>query len=177
MDPVSASRGIATIAYAPGAATHSDFSKARIGGCVIDSRSRRANGSSNTSSRIRTRSSDPSGSITPAPNRLAISESAGWPSPTTCLAAMSASTTVTPQFSKMEVTALLPEATPPVTATTKPAISARRDPAQICSQQVRTADELDPAGDREVRAEGDLGGAILALHQQPGRADDGADQG
>src|SRR5690606_16463102 len=150
---------------------------------MIASSRRLASASWKIRRRIAARSSSPLACSTPAPNASTTSRKPSDPFATALRAATSASATNTPKASKRRWTSLFPEATPPVSPTMNSLIPRLYAPpapllqeAEVPADEGVAPEEGDPAGDGEVGAEGDGGGAVAPAGRQPHRADDRAYQ-
>src|SRR5690349_18654986 len=105
-----------------------------------------------------------------APKRPAMAARARSPRATTARAATSASATTMPSASNARVHSVLPDATPPVTATTTSATgSAQSRPGLVGLQDRFAPDQLHPAGAGEVRPEGNGRRVIPAAQAEPQR--------
>src|SRR3954453_855631 len=120
--PDSTSSGMSWTTSAPaGAADSISAARARISGCRIPSRRRRACSSPKTTAPSRARSSRPSSVSTSSPNSATTAASPGVPGSTTSRATASASMTTAPSSRRRRDTSLLPDPMPPV----RPTVSTR----------------------------------------------------
>src|SRR5690625_435411 len=131
------------------------------------------------------RSSRPSASINRDPKVSAMAASPGVPGATTSRAATSASDTAMPRASEARLAALLPDAMPPVRATVWNVLtgesikwnSLQSGHVRVGAPYCRAENEPDPAGRREINAEGNLRGHhVPALDGQQRDRDQQADQ-